>query len=401
MSPDTTATDDPTWFDVVQNSQQGDLWYAHIYEAEREDPPPPFPIPDPSVVPEFFGDTILVNGSVYPFLEVEQRQYRFRMLNACNARFLNPHLLYAKGSSFPDNTEPSSKAGPAFIQIGTEGGFIPFPVMFNGVRQTSFLLAPAERADLIVDFRGVPAGSTLLLCNETAAPFPDGDPVIETAPGFGPNTRTLLQIRVNKRVGGANPPITLPGKFTPTDPFLVAQKPGKPTAIPQGVHVRYLTLNEDFDTFGRLLQLLGTNEAVSPGLFGRAYDSDPTEVIPAGTTEVWEIANLSADTHPIHFHLVNVQVLSRQPFDVDGYTGGVPTYTGPAFAPDNNELGWKETVRMNPGEVTRVLMKFDLPVVPFTVPVSPRSGIHGFEYVWHCHILEHEEHDMMRPLVIT
>ena len=107
--------------------------------------------------------------------------------------------------------------------------------------------------------------------------------------------------------------------------------------------------------------------------FGRTYDSAPTENVGAGTTEVWEIVNTSADTHPMHFHLVNVQVLSRQRFHVSKYVGGVPQHQGPLMAPDLNELGWKETVRMNPGEVTRVIMKFDLPPVPFTVPVSPRD----------------------------
>jgi len=126
---------------------------------------------------------------------------------------------------------------------------------------------------------------------------------------------------------------------------------------------------------------------------------DPvTETATAGSTEVWQIANLTGDTHPIHFHLVNVQVLGRQPFNADTYTG-TPSYTGPARGPDRTELGWKETVRMNPDEVTSVIMRFDLPQVPFTVPSSPRTD--GNEYVWHCHILEHEEHDMMRPLVVT
>ena len=95
-------------------------------------------------------------------------------------------------------------------------------------------------------------------------------------------------------------------------------------------------------------------------------------MIPAGSTEVWEIANLTGDTHPIHFHLVNVQVLSRQAFSVKQYAGGAPKLQGRPIAPDANELGWKETVRMNPGEVTRVLMTFDMAAVPFTVPVSPR-----------------------------
>ena len=130
----------------------------------------------------------------------------------------------------------------------------------------------------------------------------------------------------------------------------------------------------------------------------------PTENIAAGSIEIWEIANLTADTHPLHFHLVNVQVLARQPFSVKGYAG-VPNMTGNPFAPDPNELGWKETVRMNPGEVIWVIAKYDLPNVPFTVPESPRLKAMGIpnahEYVWHCHILEHEEHDMMRPVVVT
>ena len=114
--------------------------------------------------------------------------------------------------------------------------------------------------------------------------------------------------------------------------------------------------------------------------------------------EIWEIANLTGDTHPIHFHLVNVQIVNRQPFKVGQYNG-VPSFLGPPVPPAPNELGWKETVKMNPGEVTRVIMQFNLPSgLPFTVPASPRTG--GNEYVWHCHILEHEEHDMMRPLVV-
>ena len=107
--------------------------------------------------------------------------------------------------------------------------------------------------------------------------------------------------------------------------------------------------------------------------------------------------NLTGDTHPIHFHLVNVQILSRQPFS--GIRNGVPNVTGQATPPAPFEQGWKETVRMNPGEVTTVMMQFNLPSAPFTVPSSPRTG--GNEYVWHCHILEHEEHDMMRPLIVT
>jgi spore coat protein A, manganese oxidase len=415
-----TATLDPTWASIMPNSRQGDLWYEHVADNARAKKWTPLPPPDPSNMPEFFGDTILVNGTVSPYLVVEQRQYRFRMLNACNARFLNPRLVYARGNKAPDSTEPrpNEEAGPGFIQIGTEGGFLPTPVMINGVKQPVLLLAPAERADLIVDFRTVNPGAVLILYNDAAAPYPMGDDSNDYHPGNGktavsvpgssPNTRTLLQIRVVARSGGADASITLPAGSlpqNPLDPFLVTQMPGVPTPLPPGVPVRRLTLNEGFDVYGRLMQTLGTDAAApldpamaQAGVFGRAYYQDATEVVNPGAVEVWEIVNLTADTHPIHFHLVNVQVLSRQRFNTSKYAGGVPQYQSAPVAPDANELGWKETVRMNPGEVTRVIMKFDLPTVPFTVPPSPRTG--GNEYVWHCHILEHEEHDMMRPLVV-
>jgi len=292
------------------------------------------------------------------------------------------------------------------------------------------LIAPAERADLIVDFRNVPEGSTLILYSDAPGPFPGGDPGQDyypdnpktpaSIPGYGPNTRTLLQVRVKPRSGPADPPITLPvpARFTPTDPFLIKQSAGKPTTytanksgfatikLATGVKVqakvRSLTLNEAFDEYGRLAQLLGTNAPTNPGSkdleFGLPYIDGVTENPTVGDYEIWEIANLTADTHPIHFHLVNVQILWRQKFAVNNYVG-TPKYQGSPLGPDANELGWKETVRMNPGQVTSVFMKFDLPSVPFNVPPSPRTG--GNEYVWHCHILEHEEHDMMRPLVVS
>jgi spore coat protein A len=137
--------------------------------------------------------------------------------------------------------------------------------------------------------------------------------------------------------------------------------------------------------------------------------------VAAGSTEVWEIYNTTADVHPMHFHLVDVQVLSRQQFVQDAAglpvndpnTGLPQLIIGTLRGPDNNERGYKETVRMNPGEVIRVIMKFDLPSVPFVIPPSPRmaqppySLANAHEYVWHCHILEHEEHDMMHALVVV
>jgi spore coat protein A len=174
---------------------------------------------------------------------------------------------------------------------------------------------------------------------------------------------------------------------------------------PPGVPVRQLTLNEDFDAYGRLEQLLGTNVALAGNKkFGRLYLDPATETPLAGSTEVWEIYNLTADTHPMHFHLVNVQVLNRQAFQ---NFNGTPTFKAAPTPPEPNEAGWKETIMMMPGTVTRIMMKFDLAPAQIrtstgalvTTPASPRTG--GNEYVWHCHILEHEEHDMMRPLVVT
>jgi spore coat protein A len=376
----------------------GDLWYPSTYDpADLSEDHEPGDLPVPSCVPEFFGDTMLVNGLVFPYLEVEPRRYRLRILNACNARFCRLELVYAQSSTFPGSTEPAvNKPGPVFLQVGTEGGFL--PASTGPVTTQTLLLAPAERADLIVDFSQVAPGSTLILYNDAPAPFPSGDPASDyfpgnrknpaiCAPGYGPNTRTLLQFRVLNRVGPKDPP---PGKL---------KLPNIPLLSEAGVPVRNLTLNEDFDDFGRLIQRLGTAEAIYPGTFARNYMDDPTETPQAGSVEVWRIFNLTGDTHPVHFHLVNVQVMGRQAFNWRRFHG-VPRFEGPLRPPEPNETGWKETVRMNPGEMTQVIMMFDPPPVPgVPVPLSPRTG--GHEYVWHCHILEHEEHDMMRPLVVV
>jgi spore coat protein A len=383
-----------------QWGQAGDLWYPSEYDPQDVGEGG-LPLPFPSCVPEFFGDTILVNGLVYPTAHVEQRKYRLRLLNACNARFCTLRLFYAQSAAFPGSTEPNlHQPGPSFVQIGTEGGFLPAPVVLDGTKDATLLLAPAERADVIVDFSEVPAGSILILYNDAPAPFPMGDSAVDydsddrdgsprPQPGFGPNTRTLLQIVVGPRVGAKDP--SAPLKLPPLDPAPLVP-PGIMT-LPPGIPVRSLTLNEDVDQFGRLIQRLGTSKAIYDGTYARNYEDDPTETPAIGSIEAWQIFNLSGDTHPIHFHLVNVQIVSRQRV----HPRRLQT-VGPPRPPDANERGWKETVRMNPGECTTVIMKFDLPSTPFVVPPSPRTG--GHEYVWHCHILEHEEHDMMRPLII-
>lgn len=414
---------DPNYANHALGAQAGSLWYAYVYEKNRWKFTGNRVMPVPSVVPEFFGDTMLVNGTVHPYLLVEPRRYRFQLLNACNAKFLNLQLFVKDGS--PDGITLSNKgvvtnaAGPSMTVIGTEGGFLPAPVTVNNpplpFNAATFggnlIVAPAERVDFVVDFSGLPAGTKLILYTDAPSPFPVGDPRNDyyfgspnptiTVPGYGPDTRQLLQIEVGIATGPADPPLNLSGLAAdpplPSTPGIVPSNFANPKKNPWGAKVRMLTLNEAFDAYGRLAQLLGTNVPVAAGGFGRGFMDPATEVAQA-QYEVWQIANLSADTHPIHFHLVNVQIIARQPFQVNTYAG-LPTYTAPARPPEAYERGWKETVRMNPGEVTTVLMKVELPITPFAVPASPRTG--GNEYVWHCHILEHEEHDMMRPLVVT
>lgn len=402
----------------------GDLWYPSVYEPARwdygPDVEPPAAVshkklPRPSCVPEFFSDTILVNGAVYPYLTLEPKRYRFRILNGSQARFYNLQLYYAKHNR---STEAdTNKVGPVFVQIGTEGGFLPLPVVLNDRPRPfvadpktgnpvgyNLLLAPAERADVIIDFSRVPVGSKLVLYNDAPAPFPMGDPLNDyNTVGTSPDTRTLMQFQVVAPSSGS-----VPDPFAGNDGLVRALTALKdqlrslaPTIAPKlAVKTRNLTLNEDFDDWGRLVQRLGTtdqNGVNNQGLatWGRDYVDAATETSRAGDIEIWRIFNLTGDTHPVHFHLFNVSVLGRATFDTT-----VPNFNalGLLRPPDANESGWKETVRMNPGEMTAVIAKIDLPKVPFQVPSSPRTG--GHEYVWHCHILEHEEHDMMRPLVV-
>jgi spore coat protein A, manganese oxidase len=415
---------DPTW---PGPTAPGSLWYAHTYDPKRMkltgNKSGRGAVPDPSVVPEFFGDTMLANGTVYPEATVEARRYRLQILNACNSRFLNLQLYVDDGSADSITLSsltltPRNAKGPDFLQIGTEGGLLPKPVLipsnapFNRMTVSgSLILGPAERADIIVDFSGF-AGQKLIFYNDAPAPFPDGEESNDyfpgspenstiTVPGFGPHTRQIMRFNVVPATS-AEPPLTISGGTDLTagnDPFLAVPIPSGISLVPPNTPVRQLTLSESFDEFGRLIQLLGTNvPPVNKGHgFGRGFTDSPTETPLANTTEVWQITNLTGDTHPIHFHLVNVQVISRQPFRVSNYHGQ-PDFIGSARPPDPNEAGWKETVRMNPGEVTTVIMHFKLPSAPFTIPSSPRTS--GHEYVWHCHILEHEEHDMMRPLVV-
>jgi FtsP/CotA-like multicopper oxidase with cupredoxin domain len=450
---------------------KGSLWYPHIYEVPplptMSIPPlcdgtgrwdnPGITTPPVSTVPEFFADTSLVNGAPYPTVALPPRRFRFRLLNGSQARFYNLQLYVDDGSpdgitlaptAEKDNNgnpilAPKNPPGPAFIQIGTEGGFLPAPVVFTrdgtnknsnnvigyklssklgsadptigNVDRYNLVLGLAERADIIVDFRGY-EGEKLILYNDAPAPFPGGDirndyygggPDLtciggapSTVPGFGPDTRVLMRFEIGTRGSVSELSFGDTVKALENALPVVFKITQASTNIEPDAAPKVKTLNEDFDSFGRLRQRLGAPGATD-------YLSNPTDVAERGEVQRWRIFNLTGDTHPMHFHLVNVTIRKREQWAFDSL--GRPilplrAISGTARPADPNEQGWKETVRMNPGEVITVDMQFKLPSGKPPAP-SPRLlssyGIKGAEYVWHCHILEHEEHDMMHALVVV
>jgi FtsP/CotA-like multicopper oxidase with cupredoxin domain len=520
--------------------------------------------PNPSWGAEAFLDTPVINGTLYPSLTVQPKAYRLRVLNAAHDRFWNLQLYTAADKNTPTTagatgavlcdqsytgdranctevkmvpaaTAPGIPAnwpqdgraggapdpatmGPSFIQIGTEGGFLPKPVVvpnqpvlwnndpltfnFGNVSDHALLLGPAERADVIVDFSQY-AGKTLILYNDAPAAFPALDPRNDyytgnpdqfdtggtgsTLPGYGPNIRTIMQIKVE---GAAAPAFDVaalmtawapggtagsPFTWSPAGVFEHAQDPiivGQAaydavyTANPafrsdppfglgtifdshvsfetvQGTNVTILAeakaihdeMGATFDDYGRMRASLGVampNPTPNTANFiMEAYADPATEVLKissiatligdplADGTQIWRINHNGVDTHPIHFHLFHVQVINRVGWD------------GAYRLPDETELGWKDTVRVSPLEDTYVALRPIAPlpsILPFKVPNSfrPHEPAYpanaswqaidplgnavtitndtvnfGWEYVWHCHILSHEENDMMRPVVFT
>jgi FtsP/CotA-like multicopper oxidase with cupredoxin domain len=519
--------------------------------------PPLIPgTPNISVGMEAFNDTPVVNGTAYPTLELQPKSYRLRVLNAANDRFWNLQWYVGDPSTAnpqtgitevalkaaevaaaqtdinisPTPDTAKSPVGPSWIQIGTEGGFLPAPVVVpnqpttwitdptrfdvGNVDKHSLLLAPAERADVIVDFSKY-AGKTLILYNDAPAAFParvasydyyTGGPDLSpagaptTLPGYGPNTRTVMQVKIAAATPAAAFNLTnLVNAFkhhadgsgvfeSGQHPIIVGQAaynsaygtnfvssgwcnaPKNPSARcdgfarineqggdlfgfntlrspnttfkqipfePKGIHDEMNS--SSFDEFGRMTANLGL-EAVpaTPGLQNVTlypYINPTTEFIdgtnlpqgdlnvtPISTTDgaqIWKITHNGVDTHPIHFHLYDVQVINRV------------TWDNIIMPPDATELGWKDTVRVSPLQDTIVALRPIVPTLPFEVPNSIRElnpmmpdgnqvGFNnidgngnptapvinqlvnfGWEYVYHCHILSHEEMDMMRPVTLA
>lgn len=493
---------------------------------------------------EAFQDTPVVNGTAYPTVTVAPKSYRLRFLNAASDRFFNLSIYEADatgtevalnaaevaaaltdpGGVFPTPDTTLSPPGPNWIQIGTEGGFLPAPVVippqhitwvtdptvFNAgnVDRHSLLIGPAERADVIVDFSAF-AGKTLILYNDAPAAFPARDPRYDyytgnadlrdtggaptTLPGYGPNTRTVMQIKVaDIAPAPAFAMVPLQTAFAhKADGSGVFESSQHPIIVGQGAYntaygtsfhnsgpldgfARITDFSLTFDTlsgvrmnnfpfqpkaiqdemgeafeqeYGRMSGNLGlevplTQAGVAQNLILYPYVNPASELINASAlpyamdlnnpgykvqpismaddgTQIWKITHNGVDTHPIHFHLFDVQLVNRVGWD------------GIIRPPDANELGWKDTLRVSPLEDTIVALRPIIPVVPFDLPNSvrplnpmmplgstlmfnstdanadPTGPIvnelvnFGWEYVWHCHILSHEEMDMMRPISVA
>jgi FtsP/CotA-like multicopper oxidase with cupredoxin domain len=591
-SMDQLMWQDPTW-DVNRWGGEGNLWLPHVYSPAQnpgdssgvnqygrwaygpwfwpptsgvEHGPIPNPYYDPNCDPdagwcepemmpgvpsvsmgmESFHDTPLVNGTAYPTVTLQPKSYRFRILNAANDRFFNLSLYKADATGTEVALNPDEVAaaledttifptpvegteGPDWIQIGTEGGFLPAPVVipahpttwvndptvFNAgnIDQHSLLVAPAERADVIVDFSAY-AGQTLILYNDAPAAFPARDPRYDyytgnadlrdtggapsTLPGYGPNTRTIMQIKIaaepaapafnlnalksafahkadgsgvfefsqhpiivgqgayNSAYGtsfqNSGPNAGLVQIYNTSFSFktLVGGASGPSMTMPLQPKQIQDEMGEAFEQeYGRMSGFLGLEtpnaQAGLQNMLLYPYTHPPTEILDGiesapgvditpiavadDGTQIWKITHNGVDTHPIHFHLYDVQLINRVGWD------------GIIRKPDLNELGWKDTVRVSPLEDTIVALRPIVPHVPFDLPNSIRlldpsmpdgaelanttmaeqMGLapfafapngepidivnhivnFGWEYVWHCHILSHEEMDMMRSVAVA
>jgi spore coat protein A, manganese oxidase len=307
--------------------------------------------------PEFFGNTIMVNGNTWPFQTVERRRYRLRFLNGCQSRF-----LILDFSDIP---------GVQVWQIGSEGGFLAAPVDLTTTNGNRLLMGLAERADLIVDFTNVPVGSYILGNVGPDEPFGGGEPPGDFDAADPASTGQIMQFRV---VAAVAPDPTTPPQF------LVL-----PTITPlAGGTTRRLALMEMMSEFtdGPAEARLGTVDAQGNPVAKKWMDA-VTENPAVGDTEVWEYYNTTADAHPMHIHETLFQVVDRQGLavDEDGEVIRPVQLVGAPTPPESWENGWKDTVVAYPGQVTRLRLKFSNPG----------------QFVWHCHIVEHEDNEMMRP----
>jgi spore coat protein A len=394
----------------------------------------------PVWAPESFGDTPVINGQAYPNDRVDKAVYRFRIVNSSNARFYNLTLV------------PANKGNPANVpmyQIGSEGGLLNAPVRIGGTRQKSILIAPSERADVLIDFTKVPAGAKYQFANDAAAPYPSG--TTSSVP-------RLMQFTVNAAKPTADAVTAVPTVLRSSAAGSTLPPAIAPAAVGVGAtglgakvsNTRVVYLNEAHDPAGLPTRVMLNNLSFDSTI--AAIRQANGNRAPAGiaspevnTVEEWDIVNTSDDAHPIHLHVTQFQVLNRQsinsakylaavnallPLDTaNGVPGGTPVagtgvrnagvnsvapnpaayLTGKISPPDPTETGWTDTVKAYPGSVTRILVPFGgtNAGIPAAFAGDPTGGPYQFVtgpgqfYVWHCHILEHEDNDMMQAYQIV
>lgn len=307
-------------------NEDGSLFYP-------DNSTPPVTNPIPSIASFFFGNTIVVNGKLWPVLEVEPRKYRFRFLNASNLR----------------SYDLSLSNGEVFHQIGTDLGYLHHPVQIE-----SFIIQPAERLDVIVDFTNYKGQEVILKNNVIGPPSPGMD--------------QILKFKVGEKVSSPDTS-TIPSELVPLhslDPKMAVKE-----------RTLHLDMNDTTDHYGRVVHLLN----------GRMWNDPATEKPKLDTIEIWHLVNHFAAPHPIHLHLVHFEILGRKTFTDDDFDqeGNYKFDINSLTPPLDYEKGPKDVVRTDPGQVTSIIAHF-----------KEHSG----DYVWHCHLLEHEDYDMMRPLVV-
>jgi len=298
--------------------------------------------------PQFFGNLPVVNGAIYPYLEVAPRLYRLRLLNGANSRVFNLFFNLAKRPTDIPALVP-------FHQIGTDGGFLPNPAPLN-----KLLLAPAERADLIIDFSGL-EGKIVTLSNNAPAPFPGWEMI-------NPHYQQLYELMQFR--------VTLP------DPGSRKAFSMAPPPFFQRVNETTSTITRDFVLSEQMIQGWSMGVRIN----GKGYDDAVTEVVTLGSIEKWRFINTTEDAHAMHLHMVQFQIVQRQGFNPVALGKGILELVGTPRPPAANEAGWKDTAIVNPRDVLTI-------IVPFV-------GYTG-RYVFHCHMLEHEDNDMMRPYEVV
>ncbi|PUB11267.1 multicopper oxidase family protein [Yoonia sediminilitoris] len=371
----------------------GDPFYDDFITGEGAVLPPDlFPGGGPTALAEFFGDHVVVNGKIWPKANVEPRHYRMRLLNGCDSRFM---VLRFRAAAAPSATNLDGASAPIpFWVIGMDQGFAKEPTQTD-----TLVFEPGGRYDIVFDFSGVPSGSRVIMENI------GGDAPFGGAFGDDLDSGDLFPDRQTDRIMAFDVVVSLNSSIP--DAFDPSALPGWKGNMAQVSNFRQVALFEGTDEFGRLQPLLGTVNGDGTAT-GYTWFQDTTEVVSLGTTEIWEIYNFTGDAHPIHLHLVDFEVLDRQDFTFtsDG-TVPVPQHSG-AFGEVVNvtsitEAGGvpdrPEIVENGPRDMVTALPGDPDTGIGQKVAIKATFDKPG-RYVWHCHILSHEDHEMMRVLEV-